>query len=130
MNAPRRAAAGFTYIEVVISILLIGILLVASAALVRGVPLSRDARDQDLALRIADNKLQSLRAAGYGNTGVSGPFADPDLSALASSSAAIVVSAYNASTTQVNVSVNWESQAGAARSLTLTTLITQKGGLP
>jgi prepilin-type N-terminal cleavage/methylation domain-containing protein len=120
---------GFTLIEVTVSIFVIGVMVVASASLLHGVPASRLTLDQGLALSIAQNEIETLRAGGYATLPATGPFTDATLSALSSGAGAITVTDYDAKTKQVEVSVSWREQDLSSHTVTLTTLITQVGGL-
>lgn len=92
--------------------------------------LSRNTKDQETALQIASGKLEELRADGYAALPASGSFTDAQLAALPGGSAALAVSAYNAQTKQVTVTVSWlEPGIGSTRSTALSTLITETGGL-
>lgn len=119
---------GFSLIEVVVSIFVIGVSVVLSANLLHAVPLSRQAKNQDIALKVAVNKLEEIRAAGYENLPASGPFSDPLLTALVSGAGIVEISTYNARTEEVEVTVEW-NQAGATSTITLSTLVTEVGGL-
>lgn len=122
---------GFSLIEATIAIAIIGTMIVATSMLLQRIPVSgREAKDQDLALRIARNELEILRAVGYAALPESGPFTDPLLASLASSSASFTVSDFSASTKRVDVTVTWRGSAATDRSLSLTTLITGSGATP
>lgn len=128
MGWHRKSGKGFSLIEVVVSIFVIGVMIVASAALLGGVPASRLARNQSIALTVAQNQIESLRAAGYAALPASGPFSDTELSALSSGAGSIAIAAYDARTKRIDVSVSWEEEAGP-QAITLTTLIAETGGL-
>lgn len=125
----RPYTRGFTLVEVTVSIFVIGVMLVASATLLRGVPASRLTLDQNIALAVAQNKLETLRAGGYAALPTTSTFVDTALSALASSTGNITVTAYNSKTKKVDVSVSWREADATAHSIALTTLITETGGL-
>jgi prepilin-type N-terminal cleavage/methylation domain-containing protein len=120
---------GFTLIEVVITIFLVGLLAVLTANILKVTPLSSHAKEEHTALAIASNKIEELRAGGYAAVPVSGSFSDPDLANLPNGGGALTVSAYNAKTKQVTVTVTW-SESGTSRNVALTTLVTGIGGLP
>ncbi len=130
MNRPARPSRGFTLIEVIASIFVIGIIIIASTSLLRAAQATQATRDQDLALKIASNELEAVRAGGYAALPASGPFTDTELSSLAGSAATLTVASYNEDTKQVDATVTWLAQDQTARTLTLTTLITKIGGLP
>lgn len=121
---------GFSYIEIVVAVGIVGVCLVASEALVRAVPLERVTHDEDLAVTIANDELGALRAAGYGSLPASGAFSNSSLASLPSGTGALAVTDYNAKTKQVVVTVSWQEPSASSRSVTLSTLITQTGGLP
>ncbi len=124
-----RPARGFSFIEAIVSIALLGVILIASSAIIGGVPLMQDARDQQIALTIAQSELDALRALGYDVLPLTGTFTDPTLASLASSTATRTIVTFNAKTKRVDVTVSWSARDQTQRSLVLTTLITQIGGL-
>lgn len=126
MNRKNR---GFSLIEVIITIFILGTMLVASQAIFLGAPLIQSTRNQDLALKIARNEIEVLRALGYESLPASGSFTDSLLSSLSSGTGALVVSDFNTGTKQVVVTVSWEERE-TAESVVLSTLITKIGALP
>ncbi len=93
------------------------------------IKVTRDSAYENIAFRIADNKLDELRAGGYGALPVNGPFSVPELSNLPQGVASTSVTSWNAKTKQVVAGVSWQGQSGLARFVSLTTLITESGGL-
>jgi len=83
---------------------------------------------KDIALRVVNQKMASLRAGGYGSVGSSGTFTDTQLNTLQSAAASTTVSDYNASIKQVTVGVSWV-EASTTLYLSETTLITNSGGI-
>jgi len=125
----RESGKGFTLIEVTVSIFVIGIMIIASAALLHGVPVSRVSHSQSIALSIAQNKIEALRANGYDALPASGTFTDAALSSLSSSTASTTISVYDSKTKRADVGVSWLEGTSTRYYLTLTTLVTQIGGL-
>lgn len=127
-----NSARGFSLIEVIVSIFIVGVILLMVQAVARSSVLVRTSKNQGIALAIARNELEGLRAGGYATLPSSGSFSDGLLSALPSAATTtLAVSAYNAKTAQVTVSVVWRDPGSAASStVSLSTLITQTGGLP
>ncbi|MBU6388799.1 prepilin-type N-terminal cleavage/methylation domain-containing protein [Patescibacteria group bacterium] len=123
---------GFSLIEVTVSIFLMGVILVMFQAIIHSSVLVRTSKSQGIALSIARNELEILRAGGYAALPSSGSFADSLMSTLpAGATSTLAVSAYNAKTKQVVVSVVWlDPGATASSTVSLSTLITQTGGLP
>jgi prepilin-type N-terminal cleavage/methylation domain-containing protein len=121
---------GFSFIEVVVSLFIIGTVIVLSSAILKAAPLSRHAKFENLALSIAQNELEGLRAAGYSSLPAAGSFSDPLLSSLPSGSGSLSVSDFNAKAKQVAVTVSWREEASSATSsVSLSTLISSVGGL-
>jgi prepilin-type N-terminal cleavage/methylation domain-containing protein len=124
------ASRGFSLIEVVISLFVIGVTIALTTTMLTLMPLSRHAKDQSLALSIAANEVEGLRALGYASLPASGSFSDAQLALLPQGSGALSVTDFNARTKQVEVTVSWQENASAASSsIALTTLITDVGGL-
>jgi prepilin-type N-terminal cleavage/methylation domain-containing protein len=122
---------GFTLIEVVVAIGIVGVMLFLPQAMLRALPLAHLAAHQDLALKIAEHKLEQVRVLGYASLPASGSFTDSLQSGFASSSAALAVTTYNAKTKSVVVTVFWdELNIPNSFNLSLATLITEIGGLP
>lgn len=128
MNAFR----GFSFIEVSISIFIVGVMLLMLQSVVRSGALVRISKSQGIALAIARNKLENMRVSGYAALPSSGTFSDSLMSALPPlATTTFTVSVYNEQTKQVSVSVVWKDPGSTASStVSLSTLITQAGGLP
>jgi len=126
----RLRRAGFTYIEVVISIALVIFTIMLFDATLKVLPASRLVRDEDTALRIVNKEIEILRGGGYAALPSSGAFTDPALAQLPSGSGSLSVTTYNSGTKQVGVTVTWAEPTNGTHSVTLTTLVTQVGGLP
>lgn len=121
---------GFSLIEAVITIFIIGVVLVLYQSAVSTIRLTKIAKDQEIALRVANNKIEELRTGGYANLPESGGFSDAQLSVLPSGSGNMEISNFNADTKQVLVEVEWqETGSSSARNVTLATLITKTGGM-
>lgn len=86
-------------------------------------------RHGQVALRIAHTKLDDLRADGYAALPAGGTFSDPLLNEIPSGEASTTVTTYNAKTKRVMVGVSWDGVGGTERYLSLSTLITETGGL-
>ena len=126
-----RYSHGFSLIEVTIAVAIIGMMVLATVLLLERVPVSgREVRDQDLGLKIAQNEIELLRATGYDSLPVSGPFTNMLLSSLASSTASVTITDFNAKTKKVEVFVSWKGTNLATRSVLLTTLMAKSSGLP
>lgn len=124
-----RSSRGFTLIEVVISVALVGALIAFFSTATIITQITRTAKYRDIALRIASSEIADLRAGGYDALPSSGSFSDSLLSSLPDATTSIAVSDYNDSTREVAVTVGWQNGNLATSSITLTTLVTETGGL-
>jgi len=126
-----KTARGFSFIEIIVSIFIMSIILLLLQPVIRSGVLVRAAKDQGIALAIARNELEILRASGYATLPSSGSFSDDLLGTLPQATTTLAISVYNAKTKQVAVSVLWQEPGSTASStVSLTTLVTQTGGLP
>lgn len=123
---------GFSLIEVIISIFVMGVMLILLQAVVHSGVLVRTSKNQGIALSIARNELETLRIGGYAALPVSGSFSDSLMSTLPQAATTMLtVTPYNAKTKQVVVSVEWlDPGASASSTVSLATLVTETGGLP
>lgn len=124
-----RGARGFTLVETVVALFILSVAVVFATIVVGTTKVVRDAALESSAFRIADNKLNELRAVGYAALPASGPFTDPELANLPNGLAGTSVSTVNAETKKIETSVSWTGADGSPRSVSLTTLVTEVGGL-
>lgn len=125
----RTARAGFSLIESVVAVAVVAAVAVGVAALFNTSTLTKMAQQESIALRIANNKIEGIRAAGYSQLPANGSFTDTLMSSLPSGTGSTTVTAYNAGTKLLTVQVLWQEQNVGTTSITLTTLVTQNGGL-
>ena len=130
LKSKLKKQTGFSLIEVVVTLFIIGVIFVIYQAALNGIFLTRNAKDQEIALRVATHKVEELRSLGYFSLPASGSFTDSQLSSLLQSSASMAISDYNLKTKQITVTVSWkETNTNVPHSLQLNTLISQDGGL-
>ncbi len=119
---------GFTLIEVLVTILLIGVTLVIYHGTSQSVVLNKWSRYKEIALRIADQKVQTLRTTSYSSIPASGTFTDPLISSLPDGAGTITVTDLNTKTKDVVVTVTWSNPQGTGtQQVQLETYITQGG---
>ena len=125
-----NSKSGFSLLEVIVTIFIIGLVLVLYQASLGKVKLIQYAKNQEIALRVANNKIEVLRAGGYSALPASGNFSDSQLNSLSNSSANMTITDYNADTKQVLITIQWKEPTGSAlKNISLATLITKTGGL-
>jgi prepilin-type N-terminal cleavage/methylation domain-containing protein len=130
LKSNLKKQTGFSLIEVVVTLFIIGVIFVIYQVALNGIFLTRNAKDQEVALRVATHKVEELRSLGYFSLPASGAFTDSQLSSLLQSSASMAISDYNLKTKQITVTVSWkENNTNVPHSLQLNTLISQDGGL-
>lgn len=113
----------------IFSVAIISAAIVFATIVTGTIRISRDATYENIAFRIAESKLAELRAGGYASLPASGAFTDQSLAALPQGTASTSVATYNTKTKQVATGVSWLGSDGTTKYVTLTTLVTQSGGL-
>ena len=126
-----KSYRGFSLIEVIVAIFIVSVLLVLFQALLQNTAAARASKSQGIALSIAQDEIERVRAGGYAAVPASGSFSNSLLAALPASVAAIATSDYNAKIKSVVVTVSWQEPGRSASStVSLSTLIAKAGGLP
>ena len=124
-----RRYRGFTLVEILVSLALVGLVLAVASVLVSTTELSRSARHAARAREIAESALESARAEGSVSLETR-VLADPRLAELPHGAGILTVAPYAAGLAEVTAEVSWrDSQAAESRSFSLTTLIAQEGGI-
>lgn len=124
----KKNDAGYTLMEVLMSLAIIAIFFVLFQAAASTATLNRNVKNQELALRIAQNQIENLRSLGYAALPSSGPVTSSLLSALSSGTANMVISQYNDKIKQAAVTVSWrEGGTYSLHNISLTTLISEGG---
>lgn len=125
--APKKQ--GFTLIEMLVAVFVMSTAIAFVTIVTGTVKVTRDSGFESIAFRVANTKLDDLRAGGYDALPVSGSFSDPALANLPLASASTSITDWNEKTKQVAVGVSWQGADGLDRNVSLATLITQSGGL-
>lgn len=125
----RSSSAGFTLIEVLIAVFVVGMLVALYGVGVMTMSVSREAARKDVALHAANQQLETLRIGGYAALPASGSFSNAQVTSLPGGVGSTTVNTYNGETKQVVVEVSWQEAGRGTRSVLLSTLITETGGL-
>lgn len=121
--------SGFSIIEVLITLFMVGVTLLLFQATANAIILNRYARYREVALRIADKEIQTLRTTPFASLPASGSFADSLMSTIPSGQGSLTITDLNSSLKNVTVTVTWKNPRGnTSQRLQLQTYIS-KGGL-
>ena len=126
-SLPRRPAgtfrSGFLLIEVIIALALFIATLTIFGVVLSTLPLTKTARNQNLAYHIAAKKIEELRNTPFVSLPSSGSFVDAGFASLESPSGQLTVADYGSNQIKrVTVLVSWQ-EGGLARSVTMETLM-------
>lgn len=126
----QKSKSGFSLVEVLVTIFFVGLILVLHQTVLNKMWLIQYVENEQIALRVANNKLEELRAGGYDALPLSGTFSDSQLNDLSSCTATMTITDLNATTKTVVITIAWQQPPGTpVRNISLTTLITKTGGL-
>ncbi len=133
LTSKLENSAGFTLIEVLVSILLLGVIMTGGMALYHNAnEIMAYMVHKKVAMELADHALEEIKEKGYGSIAVTDPL-NPTETALSSSVLAnlsgkeiISVSAPDAKHKQVDVEIQWkEANSTYPKSVKLVTYIAQ-----
>lgn len=128
-SAGRKAVRGFTLIEMLVAVFIMSLAVGFVTIVTNAIKVTRDSTYESIAFRIAGSKLDELRAGGYAALPATGSFSAPELAELPQGTASTSITDWNAGTRQAVVGVSWRGADNLDRVVSLTTLITQSGGL-
>lgn len=129
ISPDTKRTRGFTLVEIVVALFILSAAIVFAALVIGTIKVTRDSAFENVAFRVADNKVNELRALGYAALPASGAFSDPQLASLPQGQASTSVTISNAKTKQVVAGVSWLGAEGHTRFVSITTLVTESGGL-
>lgn len=121
-------AKGFSLIEVIIALAIVLTTLTVFGVALSSVPLTKNARSQNLAYHIGAKKVEELRNTPFDSLPAGGAFTDPGFSDLEGASGIFTIANYSGSSSikQIVVTVFW-TDSGKTRSVVLETLMSDKG---
>ena len=107
-RTPSRNS-GFTLLEILLTLLLLTVgVTVLSQAFSTGMLASTDIENVDLALNIAQAKMEDLKNTSFASLASSGPTADANFSNFN-----VTVSVTGTDPKQIDVTVSWNTQGGS-----------------
>jgi len=122
--------SGFSLLEVFITLMIVGFALVLFQTALGKAKLVQYAKNQEIALRVASNKIEELRSGGYSALPTTGSFSDAQLNDLPNSSANMAITDFNDDTKQIIITIQWQDPASfSLKTVSLATLVTKTGGL-
>lgn len=126
----QNSNSGFSLLEVFITLMIAGFALVLFQTALGKTKLVQYAKNQEIALRVANNKIEELRSGGYSVLPSTGSFSDSQLNELPNSSANMAITDFNDDTKQVIILIQWQDPASfSLKTVSLATLVTKTGGL-
>lgn len=120
---------GFTLVEMLVALFILSATTLFVTVVVGTSKGTRDAVHENIAFRVAESKLNELRAGGYASLPSSGSFSDSQLLSVPEGTASTSITIWNAQTKKVVAGVSWLGSDGRTRFVSLETLITEVGGL-
>ncbi len=130
MKKKQKQNSGFSLIEVFVTLLIAGFVLVLFQTALGKIKLIQYAKNQEIALRVANNKIEELRSGGYSALPSSGSFSDSQLNSLPNSSASMAITDFNADTKQIIINIQWQDPPSTSlKNISIATLVTKTGGL-
>lgn len=121
---------GFSIIGIVLAVGILGGILVTVESVLTSSTLVRSTQFGSVALGIAGSELDRMRSLGYDALPATGPVLNSDLTLLPQGSEDVTVTDFDTESKSVTVTVNWVEPRTGSQSLSLTTLVSNVGGLP
>jgi Tfp pilus assembly protein PilV len=118
---------GFSLVEVLVTLFFIGVSLLLFAVVANAIVLNRDGRHREIALRIAEHQIQSLRTMPYADLPGSESFSNDLLPSLPQGAGTVNTTEISTGFTEAVVTVEWISSSSTIREVTLYTYIWHGG---
>ncbi|HMQ02112.1 MAG TPA: prepilin-type N-terminal cleavage/methylation domain-containing protein [Candidatus Doudnabacteria bacterium] len=127
-NNLRNKQNGFSIIEVMVSLLIIGTTLLLYTVISNSITLNKYNRYKEVALRSAETQLQVLRTTSYNSLPASGTFTNSQIQSLPEGAGAMVIEEVSAGLSEATVTISWRSPASEAmQEISLSTFLSQHG---
>lgn len=124
----QKNQSGFSIVEVVLTLFIIGVTLLLFQMVSNTVVLNKYNRYKEIALRIAENEVQVLRTTNYANLPSSGSFSDSLLSTIPQGTGTITISQIDTGFSQATVTVTWRNPTSTSnQQIVLSTYLWQYG---
>ncbi|MDQ3018888.1 MAG: hypothetical protein M3Q64_03395 [bacterium] len=121
--------AGFSIVEVVVMLFIIGVMLLLFQTTSNTVILNRYGRYKEIALRAADQKVQTMRTTVFASIPATGSFTDSQIESLPNGAGTITVTDEDETLKHVVVTITWRNPKGTGnQQIQLDTYIS-RGGL-
>ncbi|HMR55382.1 MAG TPA: type II secretion system protein [Candidatus Doudnabacteria bacterium] len=125
--APRKQG-GFTIIEVLVTLLIIGVTLLLYTVISNSITLNKYNRYKEVALRSAETRLQDLRTTSYDSLPSSGSFTNAQIQTLPDGTANLEITEISAGLAEATVTVSWRSPSSdAMQEISLSTFLSEHG---
>ncbi len=123
-----KTQAGFSIIEVLITIFIIGVTLVMFQMVSNSVMLNKYNKYKEVALRVAEDQIQDLRTTAYASLPSSGSFNNSLLSTIPQGAGSMTLTQIDTGLTQATVTVSWVNpEPSGAQQVVLSTYLWQYG---
>lgn len=124
----HKKQSGFTIIEVVVTLLIIGVTLLLYTVISNSITLNKYNRYKEVALRVAETSLQDLRTIDYNSLPASGPFTNAQIQTLPEGSANLEITEVSTGLSKATVTVSWRSpSSNIMQAISLSTFLSEHG---
>lgn len=124
----HKKQSGFTIIEVLVTLLIIGVTLLLYTVISNSITLNKYNRYKEVALRVAETSLQNLRTIDYNSLPASGPFTNAQIQTLPEGSANLEITEVSTGLSKATVTVSWRSpSSNTMQAISLSTFLSEHG---
>jgi prepilin-type N-terminal cleavage/methylation domain-containing protein len=107
LKTEKNNQSGFSVIEVLITLFMIGVMLMLFQATANAIVLNKYGHFKEIALRIADQKIQEVRTTSFATIPSSGTFTSPLLATIPGGQASLTMNDLEDNLKEVIVVVRW-----------------------